>query len=207
MILLFTSMIRYVKYLLAVVLLSGLTIGAKAQDDPKKKESLMRTCLLLNAGISDHKQPSLGFTVARIGPFGYYANLMIGIDNIHISYDHRIASDGSLKDGENAGLIPFYADRRANNRLSATIGAMAQMKIPLYTYLGAGYGYKSETWQMLNKQWVETAGSLRHSAVVEAGLIGRIDNITLSAGYMLFIGHQNRLYHEAKVGVGYTFDK
>ena len=81
------------------------------------------------------------------------------------------------------------------------------MKIPLYLYAGAGYGYRSETRELMNKEWAETAASLRHSAVVEAGLIGQMDNVTLMAGYMLFIGQENHLYHEAKIGIGYIFNK
>ena len=81
------------------------------------------------------------------------------------------------------------------------------MGIPLFAYVGAGYGFRSETRELLNKQWVQVAGSLNHSAVVEAGLMGQIGNFTLLAGYSLFVGQQMRLYHEARVGIGYVIDK
>ena len=167
----------------------------------------MRTSLFLNVGISDYKRPALGFTLARTEKWGYYANFMIGTDNMHMKYDYHIDADSRLMDGVDAGLIPFYTGRRAMNRLSASAGFMAQMKIPLYLYPGAGYGYKTEVRELLNRKWAQTAASLGHSAVVEAGLIGQVDNVTLMAGYMLFIGQQTHLYHEAKIGIGYIFKK
>lgn len=191
------------KYIILLFVCS-LTMGMSAQT--KMALPPLRTAFLLNAGISDQRSPSLGVTVARIGNFGYYANFMIGLDNIHLKYDYRAAADGSLIDGENAGMIPFYSGKRAVNRLSATIGGMCRMVIPLHVYVGAGYGYRSETRELLNKKWVEAASSLEHSGLVEAGLIGQIESITLQAGYTLFIGRDNRLYHEARVGIGYTFN-
>lgn len=167
----------------------------------------MRTNLIINAGISDNRQPALGFTVARIGRFGYYANFMIGIDNLHMAYDFRAAEDGSIMDGEYTGVIPFYSGRRATNRLSAAAGAFFRMGIPLYAYIGAGYGYRSETRELLNRQWVQTASSLGHSGVLDVGLMGKLGNFTLQAGYTLFIGQQHHLYHEAKVGIGFMLEK
>ena len=190
-----------------LVLLNGWLFCAGAQKAKPKYVSPMRTSVFLNVGVSDRKPPALGFSVARTDKWGYYANFMIGLDNMHMKYDCLIDADGRLLDGENAGLIPFYTGRRGINRLSASAGFMAQLKIPLYLYAGAGYGYRSETRELLNKDWAETAASLRHSAVVEAGLIGQVDNVTLMAGYVMFIGQQMHLYHEAKIGIGYIFNK
>lgn len=194
------------KYII-LLLLCGQTACLFGQTDASWTKPEMRTSLILNAGISDNRQPALGFTVAYAGNFGFYVGGLIGLDAIHIAHDFHIDSDGRLQDGAQAGLIPFYSGERAYNRFSATTGAVFRMKIPLFAYAGAGYGYRSETRELLNKQWVETAGSLGHSAVVEAGLMGQIGNFILQAGYTLFIGQQNRLYHEAKVGIGYTLEK
>lgn len=190
-----------------IILLSGLSMSVFAQQNAANSLYRMRTSLLFNAGISDCRQPSLGFTVNRVGKFGYYANFMIGLDNMHMGHDYHAAPDGSLVEGENAGLIPFYSGKRAYNHLSATVGAISYLGIPLYLYVGAGYGFRSETRQLLNKQWVEAASSLRHSAVIDAGFIGRIDNFTIMAGYTLFVGQTRNLHHEAKIGIGYVFDK
>lgn len=190
-----------------LVLLGGWLFCAAEQKAKPKYVSPMRTSIFLNVGVSDCKVPSLGFSIARTAKWGYYANFMIGVDNMHMKYDYHIDADSRLLDGGNAGLIPFYTGRRAINRLSASAGFMAQMKIPLYLYAGAGYGYRSETRELLTKEWAETAASLRHSAVVEAGLIGQVDNVTLMAGYVMFIGQQTHLYHEAKIGIGYIFKK
>lgn len=167
----------------------------------------MHTMLMLNAGISDYRQPALGFTVARVGQWGYYANFLIGLDNLHVAYDYQIDAEGRLLNGMYAGTTPFYSGRRAMNRFSVTAGGMCRVGIPLYVYAGAGYGYRTQTWELLNKRWALTANSLGHSAVIDAGLMGQIGNFTLLAGYSLFIGQQMRLYHEARVGVGYIIDK
>lgn len=197
---------------LTLILLCAWGTGVCAETEtskqvPAKPKYPMRTMLMLNAGISDYRQPALGFTIARVGQWGYYANFMIGLDNLHTKYDYRIDAEGRLLDGELAGVIPFYSGNRAVNRFSGSIGGMCRMGIPLYIYAGGGYGYRSETRKLLNGQWVQTANSLSHSGVVEAGLMGRVGNFTLLAGYTLFIGQQMRLYHEARVGIGYVIDK
>jgi len=167
----------------------------------------MRFMLIGNVGISQYRQPSLGFTLAHVGVAGYYVSGMIGLDNMHLKYDYSIAPDGSLMDGPDAGLIPFYTGRRSMNRFSVTAGAVVRMVIPLYAYVGGGYGYRTETRELMNREWVQASSSLGHGGVAEVGLIGRIENLTLMAGYTLFIGRQAHLYHEAKIGIGYTFDK
>ena len=199
------------KYLLAV-LCCGIAVSMPAQSKQTKTEpSAMRTSLLLNLGVSDCKQPALGLTIAGADKYGYYVNFMIGLDNLHPHFDYYTADDGSLIGGDYAGMVPFYSGKRAYNRLSATGGALVRMKIPLFVYAGIGYGYRTETRELLNRQWVASPSSLHHSVVLEAGLIGRLENITLQAGYTVFVGGigagQSRLYHEAKIGLGYTFDK
>ena len=190
-----------------VVLLSALSLCTHAQNNSTATPTTLNTSLIVNVGISDCKMPAVGFTFVQAAKFGYYANFMIGPDNIHMGYDRRIDSEGVLLDGDNQGLLPFYSGKRAYNRLSGTAGFLIRMKIPLYTYIGGGYGYRSETRELLNGKWVQTANSLGHSGVAEVGLIGRIGRLTLQAGYSLFIGQQTHMYHEAKVGIGYTFIK
>lgn len=188
-----------------MVLICSLAMYISAQN--KSSWPDMQTSFLINVGISDYPKPSLGLSFARSGLLGYYANFMIGIDNMHISHDYMAAEDGSLINSETPGLIPFYSGKRAVNRLSATMGGMCRMVIPLYAYVGAGYGYRTETRELVNKKWVEMANSPGHSGIVEVGLIGRIETLTLQAGYVLFIGREFHLYHEARVGLGITFNK
>ncbi len=198
----------YRKYLL-LLLLATTAVGMHAQSakTTDKHPIPMRVSLIINAGICDTRPPALGFTLMHAGQFGYYGNFMISAGTMHLKSDYHSALDGSLTDGEYAGVIPFYSGKRAYNRFSGTLGAVCRMGIPLYAYLGAGYGYKNETRELLNRQWTQTANSLGHSGIVEAGLIGHLQNFTLQAGYTLFIGQNNRLFHEAKVGIGFKFDK
>ena len=184
-----------------------MAVGAFAQSEQKKSKYPMRFSVMLNAGISQCRQPAFGFTVAHAGLFGYYVNAMIGLDNIHLSYDYHAAADGSLMEGENAGTIPFYSGQRAHNHFAVTTGAIFRMGIPLYAYVGGGYAHRTETRELLNRQWVQAASSLGHSGVVDVGLMSRVDNFSIMAGYALYIGQQMNLYHEAKVGIGYTFNK
>ena len=212
-----------------IVLLSATSLCALAQNNSTAIQPTLNTSLIVNVGISDCKLPAVGFTFAQAAKFGYYASFLIGPDNIHMGYNQHIDSEGVLLgrsniwtrdiannalysegvllDGDNKWLLPFYSGKRAYNRLSGTAGFLVRMKIPLYTYIGGGYGYRSETRELLNGTWVQTANSLGHSGVAEAGLVGRIGRFTLQAGYSLFIGQQAHLYHEAKVGIGYTFIK
>ena len=192
---------------MTVVLLCTMSLCGYGEDKTFLSQYPMHTSFILNAAISDYKYPALGFTISRQGQLGYYANFMIGLDNMHLKSDFHADNDGRLTDGENAGLIPFYSGKRACNRLSGTVGATCRMGIPLFAYVGGGYGYRTETRELINHKWVETTGSQGHSGIVEAGLIGHIERLTLQAGYTLFIGQQQHLYHEAKIGIGFTFYK
>lgn len=194
------------KYLFTLLLLA-MSVLASAQSAPSAQEVKMRTVFMLNAGISQSRLPAIGFTLARVGNFGYYANFMIGIDNLHLAYDYSLSPDDRLLDGSNAGSIPFFSGNRAINRFSVSAGGFARLKIPLFLYAGAGYGFRTETRELLNNEWALAASSLGHSAVVEAGLMGQVGDFVILAGYTLFIGRQMQLHHEARVGVGYMFNR
>ena len=190
-----------------IVLLCTLSLCAYGQEKNLFAQYPMHTSLIFNAAVSDCKSPALGFTVSRQGQLGYYANFMIGLGNMHLKTDFHADENGRLLDGDNAGMMPFYSGKRAYNRFSGTVGLSCRMGIPLFAYVGGGYGYRTETRELLNHKWVEAASGQGHSGIVEAGLIGHIERLTLQAGYTLFIGQQQHLYHEAKVGIGFTFYK
>jgi len=198
------GMNRSIRYIL-FVLLCGMHLVSYAKNTTDETPFPMRSTIILNAGISGGRLPALGFTFSRQGQFGYYASFMMGLDNIHLPYDYHAAPDGMLTDGEMAGLVPFYSGKRAINRFSGTVGALYRLEIPLFAFVGAGYGFRTETRELLNRKWAEVNTSQGHSGVVEVGLMGQFEGLTLHAGYTLFFGQQARLYHEAKVGIGYTF--
>ena len=74
----------------------------------------------------------------------------------------------------------------------------------MYLYLGLGYGYQSYTRQLGSGEWaMERRYSTTHSGLLDVGLQGNIKGFTISAGYTML--SSNKMYHEVKFGIGYTF--
>lgn len=150
-------------------------------------------------GFSDMRNPihSFGLTYGRVKLFGFYVNAMVST-GFHYGY-----KDVSYRE-KISGTYPFYTGKNSNNRASCVFGGIVRMVIPMYLYMGLGYGYQSYTRQISSGEWImEEYYSATHSGIFDIGLQGNIKGFTISVGYDMLFG--NRLYHEAKIGLGYTF--
>lgn len=167
--------------------------------------------------IDDFKLHSFGITYGRVKLFGYYANVMVST-GMHYGNDYTAEWDGSLGQDyiySSSGyysytqyydLYPFYTGKNSYNRASLTLGGIVRMVIPLYLYIGAGYGYQSVTRQISSGKWVMIRPfSVTHGMMWDVGLQGSIKGFTISAGYSVLTVYDYRTMHELKVGLGYTF--
>ena len=82
------------------------------------------------------------------------------------------------------------------------------MGIPLYTYVGMGYGYRGLFYEAIDNKWfaVEGKHTVYHGITSEIGLIGNIKGFALSLGFSIITGIDGTYYPEAKVGLGYCFN-
>lgn len=151
-------------------------------------------------GFSDmgNTMHSFGLTYGRVKLFGFYLNAMVST-GYHFGYTYE------SYDAKIDNIYPLYTGKNSNNRASLVFGGIVRMVIPMYLYLGLGYGYQSYTRQLGSGEWaMERRYSTTHSGLLDVGLQGNIKGFTISAGYTMLSGNR-RMYHEVKFGIGYTF--
>ncbi len=163
-----------------------------------------------NFGImqsSEQKRHSFGISYGRVKLFGWYANFTIGTGG-HYGYSYEAQRNGEIN-LNNSGIIPFYTGKSSLNRLSFTGGCIVRMVIPLYLYLGIGYGYVSTTREISSGQWVLMNPwshlSIGHAVHWDFGLQGNIKGFTIAAGYSSLTDYKTSTLHEFKLSIGWTF--
>ncbi|MBR6266684.1 MAG: hypothetical protein IKR66_08855, partial [Bacteroidales bacterium] len=113
----------------------------QAEEKAKQKEEWIATIpksnfFLLNGAYSSCPQYSFGLTYGHVKRFGWYANVM---SNFGFRFSGEYESDAQ---GRINGEYPFYSGAKTSTYLSASVGALVRLHIPLYLYGGVGYGYR-----------------------------------------------------------------
>lgn len=152
---------------------------------------------LAMGGMSATKDWSAGFMFGMCSVAGFYLK---GNSNYAANKqcEYTCGADGQITyQGEQA--LPFYSGKKATNNWMATGGLMVRMYIPLYLYVGGGYGQRNLYWEMTDGGWVNnTAGSYR-GFTGDVGLVGNIKHFAISLG----VSSINFKYTELQVGLGY----
>lgn len=174
--------------------------------------------ILANGQTSFPLSPAVGFTIGVVKRFGWYLNAMLGL-GFHYIYSDIANKDMKVHIPDYPYYdLPFYTGKRSDQFASATTGFVARLgNVPLYTYLGAGYGYKSVTYETNNHYWMaKSTGAANnispfHSLCLEAGLMGDIKGFAISAGYEVMLGLDHPMddfayTHVLKIGIGGIFD-
>ena len=106
------------------------------------------------------------------------------------------------------GEYPFYSGAKTSTYLSASVGAVARLHIPLYLYGGVGYGYRGVFYELASGEWAsckaETAS--QHGLHWEAGLLCNIKGFALSGGVSSATNFDANFF-EAKIGIGCFINK
>lgn len=155
---------------------------------------------------SDQRRHSFGFTYGRVKLFGWYANFTMGT-GIHYGYNYTADGRGRISHGGEE-ITPFYSGKASLNRISFTGGTIVRMVIPLYLYLGIGYGYVSTTRELTNGNWAQMAGwkyGSGHCMHWDIGLQGNIKGFTIAVGYSVLTPYDDGSLHEVKISIGGTF--
>lgn len=178
-----------------------------ARRDSIKKERKERIAaypwtnmILLNGAYALYPEYAFGITYARVKQGGFYINAMLN-PSFRFNANYEANSHGEIN-----GEMPFYSGNKSSTRLSATIGALVRLRIPLYLYAGAGYGFRGLFYETDAGEWVawHTPNTAYHGMHWEAGLIGNIKGFGISLGISSITDFSN-VYLEGKLGLGYCF--
>ena len=152
--------------------------------------------VMFNYAGSNAPQHSFGFSYGQVKRWGWYANVMIGT-----GFHYKAIDEAELP------YFSKFTGRHSQNRLSFTGGGLFRFIPWLSVYAGAGYGYRSLTWET-QSGWVriDTNASPLHGISLETGLIVSLKGIILSAG-ISSIASGNGGFVEGKVGIGYIFKR
>ena len=157
---------------------------------------------LLNGAYSTCPQYSFGLTYGHVKRLGWYANVMSNF-GFRFSSDYESDANGCIN-----GEYPFYSGNHKATYLSASVGAVVRLHIPVYLYGGAGYGYRSVFYELATGEWAsckaETASS--HGLHWEAGLLCNIKGFALSGGISSSTNFDASFF-ETKIGVGCFINK
>ncbi|MBR4689937.1 MAG: hypothetical protein IKO90_05695 [Bacteroidales bacterium] len=179
----------------------------QAEEKAKQKAEWIATIptsnfFLLNGAYSSCPQYSFGLTYGHVKRFGWYANVM---SNFGIRFSGEYESDAQ---GRINGEYPFYSGAKTSTYLSASVGAVARLHIPLYLYGGVGYGYRGVFYELTSGEWAsckaETAS--QHGLHWEAGLLCNIKGFALSGGVSSATNFDANFF-EAKIGIGCFINK
>ena len=188
--------------------------GAKPKMPNKEPQEMPWSMFVLANGMTSFPlSPAVGVTVGMVRRGGWYVSAMTG-------FGFRF-EDRALKNGYEgywgSSSQPFYTGKSSKQTMSVTAGGLARLgKAPVYVYLGAGWSYKSITFQTNNGKWVayvtEPASnwSPLHGMALETGLLANIKGFALSVGYEAMVGLGGEwnpsAAHEIKIGLGGMFD-
>lgn len=179
----------------------------QAEEKAKQKAEWIATIpksnfFLLNGAYSSCPQYSFGLTYGHVKRFGWYANVM---SNFGFRFSGEYESDAQ---GRINGEYPFYSGAKTSTYLSASVGAVARLHIPLYLYGGVGYGYRGVFYELASGEWAsckaETAS--QHGLHWEAGLLCNIKGFALSGGVSSATNFDANFF-EAKIGIGCFINK
>lgn len=172
--------------------------------------------IFANGSISFEKSFGFGITYARVKQFGFYVSAQSGTN-------FRFKADEVYDDDYYEYYVKDYCKTEIT-MFSGTAGAMFRLKVPLYFYLGAGYGYLGryniEEYydyddngnRIRIPEFTRISQTMRqnfdkHGISTECGLIGNIKGFGLSCGIQvvqpIFFSHRPLI--QCKIGIGYCF--
>lgn len=148
----------------------------------------------LNGGFSVGTGAMLGATIGQLGTVGWYLKGMTTLSS------SPAAEYECNKDGYIDGILPVYSGKSAKSKAYGVAGINFRLGAPVYLYLGAGYGVRNLFWELSNEKWVKNLNGSPKGLAIDAGLMGKIGHIALSAGATYVSGRV-----DFNAGVGYVF--
>jgi hypothetical protein len=97
-------------------------------------------------------------------------------------------------------IMPAYSGMYSTFKYYGAAGINIRLGIPLYLNAGVGYGGRTLYWETSDNRWVKNSAGSYSGLAIDAGLMGTIKNIIISAGVTVI---QSNI--DLNIGVGYSF--
>jgi len=153
--------------------------------------------VLAVGGFSTTKDWSAGLMAGMCGVAGFYVK---GATNFAANKkcDYTCGANGQISyQGEQ--ILPFYSGKQSTNNWMVTAGTMVRMYVPLYLYIGGGYGQRNLYWELNGGGWVNNDAYSYRGFAGDIGLMGNIKHVAISIG----VSSINFKYTECQIGIGY----
>lgn len=148
----------------------------------------------VNGGYSPDSGAMLGATIGQVGTIGWYVKGMTTLSSTPAT-DFECDEKGTID-----GVVPAYSGASQKSKYFAVAGVNLRLGAPVYLYAGAGYVSRNLTWELSDGRWVKQLTGSYKGVAIDAGLMGRIGHIALSAGATLVSGRV-----DFNAGIGYVF--
>lgn len=166
-------------------------LSMKLEQDEAKK---IRTLVMPSIGIGTPLDYGLMLGVVR--KVGFFLKAKSNFE----SQATTLECTSSGADAAN-GNVYWMKGNAKYSRLAVTGGLMFRLILPLYLYVGGGYGYREVAWETYDGEWAKNIDESYSGAEAELGLIFRMKNFAISAG----VQSNSFKYFEGNVGIGIMF--
>ena len=149
----------------------------------------------LNAGYAPDSGFNVGFMAGQLGTIGWYVKGMTTL-SLPQSAEYECDENGYID-----YIMPAYSGQASVFKAYGVAGITFRLSDPLYVNVGAGYGVRIYEWELTSGQWVRNLPGSYGGFALDAGVVGRLGNIALSAGATLLL----RGSADICLGIGYVF--
>lgn len=189
---------------------NGMIVIMKVNENGKGRAEwrnpLWHNILLAEYGmnVNNMGSHSLGIRYGMCRYAGWYVGARYVTSDFTLrKVDGTMDSNGLITEPAIATGHPFMTGSSQFNQITASAGLLWRMFIPLYGYVGAGYGYRQTVYETTGNNWLKRQNDKTNLLTVEFGLVGDIHQFTISAGCEIMFAESMELY--PKIGIGYTF--
>lgn len=174
------------------------SVESNQKSSWSRSYSRKRWLVMANYAFALSPQHSFGITVAQVGKFGWYVNVMT--NGQFASPDQTCSEENATSLGSNSY---FWTGEKTTSRWSASLGGVVALKEFGYLYAGAGYGSRNLIWYTQSGLPIGIESFCYKGIALDAGIIVNLnDHLPISVGYS---GIGLAKYNEIKVGIGYRF--
>jgi hypothetical protein len=97
-------------------------------------------------------------------------------------------------------MLPAYSGIASKFKAYGVAGLTIRMGVPVYLNAGVGYCTRNHEWETTDGNWVKNKPGSYSGLAIDAGIMGKLNHIALSAGATLI-----KKSVDVCVGVGYVF--
>lgn len=155
--------------------------------------------ILAQGSYSPIGQAAGGLMVGAVGTVGFYVRGESSFSTMK-KCDYICNAAGHVGDYEHSHM-PFYSGKTASCEWQALGGFMARLYIPLYLYVGGGYGMCEYYWETIDGKWANNYGYRYKGFAGDIGLMGNIKHFAIAVG----VNTIDFRYLSFNVGIGYAF--